>query len=68
MPPRRGGRFAEYPHRALRGVAQLSIELCDQVSVQRDLGRRADSDTHDGEDDDLTYQQPKPKGPSLAHG
>jgi hypothetical protein len=68
MPPRRGGRFAEYPHRALRGVAQLSIELCDQVSVQRELRRRADSDTHNGEDDDLTDQQPKPKGPSLAHG
>ncbi len=47
---------------------QLSVELCDQVSVQRELGRRADADTHDGEDDDLTDQQPKPKGRSPAHG
>jgi hypothetical protein len=64
MPPRLG----EYPHRALRSVVQLSVELCDQVSIQRELGDRADSDAHDGENDDLADQQPKAKGPSPAHG
>jgi hypothetical protein len=49
------------------GVVQLSVELSDQVSVQREFGRRADSDAHDGENDDLSDQQPKPKGPSPAH-
>jgi hypothetical protein len=64
MPP---GRLGEYPHRAMGGVVQFGVELSDQVSVQRKFGHRADSDTHDGENDDLSDQQPKPKGPSPAH-
>ena len=58
MPPRRRGRLTEYPHRAMRGVVQLSVELSDQVSVQRELGHRADPDAHDGEHHDLPDQQP----------
>jgi hypothetical protein len=54
--PRRRRRLTEYPHRALRGVVQLGVELRNQVSEQRKLGHRADSDAHDGEHHDLSDQ------------
>ena len=37
---------------------QLSVELSHQISVQRELGHRADSNAHDGEHHDLPDQQP----------
>ena len=62
MPPARS-RFGVHQRRAVRGAAELPVELRHQVVEQRQLGRRGDADTDEGQHDDLPDQQPQPKRP-----